>query len=67
MGFADVLLGDNVLRSMIPALRGLAAGDDATPEQRTAIELWSGYGFDSVEDFYNLEASQETLRNLNKR
>lgn len=67
MGFADVLLGDNVLRSMIPALKGLAAGDDATPEQRTAIELWSGYGFDSVEDFYNLEASQETLRNLNKR
>ena len=67
MGFEDVLLGDAVLREMIPALRGMAAGDDATPEQKASIEKWAGYGFDSVEDFYRLEEAQETLRNLNNR
>jgi hypothetical protein len=67
MGFEDVLLGDAVLREMIPALRGMAAGDEATSEQKVAIEKWAGYGFDSVEDFYRLEEAQETLRNLNNR
>ena len=67
MGFEDVLLGDAVLREMIPALRGLAAGDSATPEQKAAIDKWAEYGFDSVEDFYRLEEAQETLRNLNNR
>lgn len=67
MGFEDVILGDAVLREMIPALRGMAAGDEATPEQKSAIEKWAGYGFDSVEDFYRLEEAQEALRNLNNR
>jgi hypothetical protein len=67
MGFEDVLLGDSVIREMIPALRGIEAGDEATPEQKAAIEKWAGYGFDSVEDFYRLEEAQETLRNLNNR
>jgi hypothetical protein len=68
MGFADVLLGDNVLRSMIPALRGLSVSEDErSPEQKKAIKLWEGYGFDSVEDYYKLEEAQETLRNLANR
>jgi hypothetical protein len=68
MGFADVLLGDNVLRSMIPALRGLSVSEDErTPEQKQAIKTWEGYGFDSVEDYYKLEEAQETLRNLANR
>ena len=68
MGFSDVLLGDNVLRSMIPALRGLSVSEDErTPEQKQAIKTWEGYGFDSVEDYYKLEEAQETLRNLANR
>jgi hypothetical protein len=68
MGFADVLLGDNVLRSMIPALRGLSVSEgERTPEQKKAIKMWEGYGFDSVEDYYKLEEAQETLRNLANR
>ncbi len=68
MGFGDVLLGDNVLRSMIPALRGLSVSEDErTPEQKKAIKMWEGYGFDSVEDYYKLEEAQETLRNLSNR
>ena len=68
MGFGDVLLGDSVLRSMIPALRGLSVGDDErTPEQKTAIKTWEAYGFDSVEDYTRLEAAQQTLRNLENR
>ena len=67
MGFEDVLLGDAVLREMIPAYLGYRAGDDATPEQKKAIEKWMDYGFDSLEDFNRLEAAQETLRNLNNR
>ena len=68
MGFNDVLLGDNVLRSMIPALEGLSVSkEERTPEQSEAIKLWEGYGFDSVEDYYKIEEAQETLRNLNNR
>jgi len=68
MGFADVLLGDNVIRSMIPALRGLSVSEgERTPEQKEAIKTWEGYGFDSVDDYYNLEEAQETLRNLANR
>ena len=68
MGFGDVLLGDNVLRSMIPALRGLSVSEEErTPEQTKAIKMWEGYGFDSVEDYYKLEEAQETLRNLSNR
>jgi hypothetical protein len=68
MGFSDVLLGDNVLRSMIPALRGLSVSEDErTPEQKKAIKTWEAYGFDSVEDYYKLEEAQETLRNLANR
>ena len=68
MGFSDVLLGDNVLRSMIPALRGLSVSEsERTPEQKQAIKTWEGYGFDSVEDYYKLEEAQETLRNLANR
>jgi hypothetical protein len=68
MGFSDVLLGDNVLRSMIPALRGLSVSEDErTPEQKKAIKTWEAYGFDSVEDYYKLEEAQETLRNLSNR
>ena len=68
MGFGDVVLGDSVLRSMIPALRGLSVGDDErTPEQKEAIKTWEAYGFDSVEDYNRLEAAQQTLRNLENR
>jgi len=68
MGFSDVLLGDNVLRSMLPALRGLSVSEsERTPEQKQAIKTWEGYGFDSVEDYYKLEEAQETLRNLANR
>ena len=68
MGFSDVLLGDNVIRSMIPALRGLSVSEsERTPEQKAAIKTWEAYGFDSVEDYYKLEEAQETLRNLSNR
>jgi len=68
MGFSDVLLGDNVIRSMIPALRGLSVSEsERTPEQKAAIKTWEAYGFDSVEDYYKLEEAQETLRNLANR
>ena len=67
MGFQDVLLGDSVLREMIPALRGYQAGSNATPEQKEAMDKWVEYGFDSEEDFNRLEEAQVTLRNLNNR
>ena len=67
MGFADVLLGDAVLRDMVPALRGYQAGDNATPDQKKAIKKWEEYGFDSLEDFNRLEEVQTTLRNLQNR
>ena len=68
MGFSDVLLGDNVIRSMIPALRGLSVSEsERTPEQKAAIKTWEAYGFDSVEDYTRLEAAQQTLRNLENR
>jgi len=52
---------------MIPAYLGYKAGDDATSEQKEAMERWMDYGFDSLEDFNRLEEAQETLRNLNNR
>jgi hypothetical protein len=53
---------------MIPALRGLSVSEgERTPEQKKAIKMWEGYGFDSVEDYYKLEEAQETLRNLANR
>ena len=67
MGFEDVVIGTPVMREMIPAVRGYQAGDDATPEQKKAMEKWMDYGFDSLEDFNKLEEAQETLRNLNLR
>lgn len=67
MGFSDVLLGDSVIRDMVPAFRGYQAGDDATPEQKKAIKKWEDFGFDSLEDFTRLEEIQQNLRNLRNR
>jgi hypothetical protein len=67
MGFEDVVIGTPVLREMLPARNGYLAGDEATPEQKKAMEKWMDYGFDSLEDFNRLEEAQETLRNLNLR
>lgn len=67
MGFQDVLLGDSVLRKMIPALRGYQAGESATAEQKDSMRMWEEYGFDSEEDFLRIEEAQTTLRNLNNR
>ena len=70
MGFEDVLLGDAVLREMIPAANGYFAkeqGMEIAEGQLEAMKKWEEFGFDSYEDFLRIEKAQETLRNFNNR